>query len=277
MADKLYNLTRSAYRETRRAFRNATGATNKCSSLFNIIKDNIPTTTNKAKTNSVTRTKFVVDAIDNVDNVKCINKHGETPLVYVARKDKSFANYYYSKVHYDYFHTIIKELIKKGAEINAKDSFGRTALLHAIDNDQLDLVKTLLEKGADPNHKDNAGQTPLMHACNIGVTNSLEIVKALLSKDADVNHTADTGTTVLDKLNSIYKEKNHNTIVKLIEEKGGIRKGVKRSAATPRVENWDSKRGNSGAKMYKTATVARDAFSLFSRGGTRRKRRTSDA
>jgi predicted transcriptional regulator len=275
MADKLYNLTRSAYRGTRRAFRNATGATNKCSSLFNIIKDNIPTTTNRAKTNADNRIKVVLDAIDKVDDIECRNGHDETPLVYVARKNKSAANYYYSKVHYDYFHTIIKELIKKGAEINAKDSFGRSALLHAIDNDQLDLVKTLLEKGADPNHKDNAGQTPLMYACNTGVTKSLEIVKALLSKDADVNRTAGTGTTVLDKLNSIYKEKNHNTIVKLIEEKGGIRKRVKRSAATPRVKNWGNNRGNSGEKMYQKATAARDAFSLFSGGGTRRKRRNT--
>ena len=264
----LYNLAREAYRGTRTAVRKATGATNKCSSLFNIIKDNIPTTTSKAETNSVTRTEVVVDAINKVDNIECRNEHDETPLVYVARKNKSFASYYYSKVHYNYFNTIVTELIKKGAEINAKDRFGRTALLHAIDNDQLDLVKTLLENKADPNHKDNAGQTPLMYACNTGVTKSLEIVEALLSKGADVKSTTTRGRTVLDKLNSSYKRKNHNTIVKLIEKEGGLRTQAKRAAATT---PGKSRSNNRGAKMYEGAEVAR--MLTFGMGGTRRKRR----
>jgi len=276
MADNVYNLARKAYRGTRNALRTATGATKKCNSLFNIIKDNIPTTTNKAKTNSVTRTEVVVDAIDKVDNIECRNEHGETPLVYVARKDKSFASYYYSNVHYNYFHTIVKELIKKGAKINAKDDrFGRTALLYAIDNDQLDLVNTLLENKADPNHKDNAGQTPLMYACNTGVTKSLEIVKALLSNGADVTSTTTRGRTVLDKLNSSYKSINHKKIVELIETKGGLRTQAKRAAATTPGNNRNNNRGKSGSKMYATATAARDALSFFSGGGTRRKRRNT--
>jgi predicted transcriptional regulator len=273
MADNVYNLARKAYRGTRNALRTATGATKKCNSLFNIIKDNIPTTTSKSKTNSVTRTEVVVDAIDKVDNIECRNEHDETPLVYVARKDKSFASYYYSNVHYNYFHTIVKELIKKGAKVNAKDRFGRTALLYAIDNDQLDLVNTLLENKADPNHKDNAGQTPLMYACNTGVTKSLEIVKALLSKGADVNITAGSGKTVLDKLNSSYKSRNHNTIVDLIEKEGGLRKQAKRVAATTLGKSRNNNRRKSGSNMYATAELGR--MLTFGVGGTRRKRRNT--
>lgn len=56
----------------------------------------------------------------------------------------------------------VKELLAKGADVNAKDNmFGRTALMWASENGHLELVQALLAKGADVNAKDNKGETAL--------------------------------------------------------------------------------------------------------------------
>ena len=46
---------------------------------------------------------------------------------------------------------IVKYLIDHGADPNAKDDIGRTALILASENGQFEIVKCLIEHGADPN------------------------------------------------------------------------------------------------------------------------------
>lgn len=74
----------------------------------------------------------------------------------------------------------------------SSDCDGRTALLFAIQNGgYTEVVKVLLGRGADQNAKLSDGKTPLMLAAD-----SPEIVKALLEKGADVgardNHRGET-------------------------------------------------------------------------------------
>ena len=52
-------------------------------------------------------------------------------------------------------------LIKKGANVNARDNGGRTALHHAVRRDLPELAAALLSKGADFRIKDNDGTSPL--------------------------------------------------------------------------------------------------------------------
>jgi ankyrin repeat protein len=55
-------------------------------------------------------------------------------------------------------------LLDQGAVIDARDEAGRTLLMLAVTQGQLEIVRLLLARGADPNAADNAGHTPLQQA-----------------------------------------------------------------------------------------------------------------
>lgn len=86
------------------------------------------------------------------------------------------------------------ELLKLGANPDARDNQGRTALLEAAFGGHKDTVEALLEGGADPDATDADGWTPLMEAASKG---RLEIVKRLLAADADLNARNRDGRTAL--------------------------------------------------------------------------------
>ncbi|MFP4026210.1 MAG: ankyrin repeat domain-containing protein [Candidatus Brocadiia bacterium] len=59
---------------------------------------------------------------------------------------------------------IVRLLIEKGADVNARGSADLTALHKAAAAGDVDLARLLLENGADPSLKDKQGKTPLDHA-----------------------------------------------------------------------------------------------------------------
>ena len=74
-------------------------------------------------------------------------------------------------------------LIKTGAEVDARDYKGSTALIFASTGPFAETVRLFLEAGADPNAVDrNEHYTALMHAAAEG---HLEVVKVLLEHGAD--------------------------------------------------------------------------------------------
>lgn len=74
----------------------------------------------------------------------------------------------------------VRELIAKGADVNAKFRYGQTPLFKAAERGHTEVVKLLLEKGADVNVRDTFYQaTALTWAADKG---HIEIVKALLDK-----------------------------------------------------------------------------------------------
>ncbi|KAM7217653.1 hypothetical protein V8F06_007037, partial [Rhypophila decipiens] len=88
----------------------------------------------------------------------------------------------------------VAELLKAGADVNAKANDGRTPLYRASGNGHDSVVQQLLAAGADVNAKDNDGRTPLHEASGNGHDS---VVQQLLAAGADVNAKANYGGTPL--------------------------------------------------------------------------------
>ncbi len=89
---------------------------------------------------------------------------------------------------------VVKYLAQNGADVNAKVSYGGTALMKAVIGEHLDVVKYLAECGADLDVKDGAGRTALMMVANWG---KLDVVKCLVECGADLEAKDKDGKTAL--------------------------------------------------------------------------------
>jgi len=78
----------------------------------------------------------------------------------------------------------LQTLLENGAELEARDAYGRTPLYVATRAGNLELMRALLARGADPNAENLAGLTPLHAASANGHTDA---VRLLLENCASVN------------------------------------------------------------------------------------------
>jgi hypothetical protein len=110
----------------------------------------------------------------------------------------------------------VRALVEKGANLNARDNDGRTALLWAVWhwNCNADVARFLIEKGADVNAYDKNGKTPLMTAANLGFT---EAVRLLVEKGADLNVQDEMGETALMQA---CGSSPHADVVRILIENG---------------------------------------------------------
>eukprot|EP00757_Euglenozoa_sp_SAG-D1_P016959 gene16959-22868_t len=67
-------------------------------------------------------------------------------------------------------------LLQAGADIQAKNQDGYTALMRACANGHSNVVETLLRAGADIQAKTQRGWTALMRACANGHSNVVEML-----------------------------------------------------------------------------------------------------
>lgn len=74
-------------------------------------------------------------------------------------------------------------MVSRGANIDPADTYSRTPLMIAIENNNSAVARSLIELGADIDSTDIYGKTPLMYACKVG---SLEIVELLIKCSAKV-------------------------------------------------------------------------------------------
>lgn len=116
---------------------------------------------------------------------------------------------------------IAKLLIASGADLNIKNSIsGETALILAALSNELEVVKLLIGSGADINIQDNKGYTALIDAA---LFNRLEITKLLIDAGADLNMQNKNGLNAL----TLAEKFGHEEIVKLLNEKiGKIKKEI---------------------------------------------------
>ena len=137
--------------------------------------------------------------------------------------------------------SVVKSLIKDGADVNAVDAEGVSALAYAIINDNYSLVKKLLKadaavdasviianaksgnqkifklisnKGFNVNAKNEAGDTPIIHALK---TDDLDLFSLFLLNNADLSIADSDGNTPL--LLAIKKNLGEKYINAIIETK----------------------------------------------------------
>ena len=125
---------------------------------------------------------------------------GATPLMYAALAGNT---------------EVIKLLLGKGADVNARDSGDGAALILAAAMGDAGTVKLLLEKGADAHVRNEYGYTALMCAA-AAETNDPELIKALLAARAEIDVKAKDGETAL----KLAGRKGNTEIVRLLKQAG---------------------------------------------------------
>ncbi len=90
---------------------------------------------------------------------------------------------------------MVKELIRKGADVNTKE-LGMPALIYAVRGNSIEIIYLLLENGADINKSNRGGETALMYAV---LTDKFFIVGELILRGANLNAKDGNGMTALMK------------------------------------------------------------------------------
>ena len=100
----------------------------------------------------------------------------------------------------------VKSYLAKGANPNARDEYGCTALMTSALIGNYEMVKFLLENGADINTKDNNGNTVLYYNIRYDhygkeemLENAKKIFNLLIKYGADVNTKDNDGASLLNK------------------------------------------------------------------------------
>ena len=102
-------------------------------------------------------------------------------------------------------------LLAQGADANARDSEGRTSLMHAAQYGDLIMMRQLLAKGADANASNRFEQTPLMFAVALEDPAAAAL---LLDAGADVNARDAAGRSVL--INAVLASTERGPVVQAL-------------------------------------------------------------
>ena len=107
---------------------------------------------------------------------------------------------------------VVKYLLNKGADINAKDTSSdqETPLMYAAWMGNLEMVDLLIRLGADVNYKDDKGTTALAMAAFNG---NADVVEHLIAHQADANAKNNAGQTPL----FFAKANNRARVVEILE------------------------------------------------------------
>lgn len=103
-------------------------------------------------------------------DVDTATSKGLTPLMIASRENSS---------------DLVKLLIERHANVNAKDRQGMTALMYAAGNGNREIVTALLKNFADATAADNAGRTALFYACSGGHGEIVRMMEGTAKTDMD--------------------------------------------------------------------------------------------
>ncbi|KIW18445.1 hypothetical protein PV08_02733 [Exophiala spinifera] len=130
---------------------------------------------------------------------------------------------------------IVNWLVKKGHDINYKNSYGRTPLSNASANGSEEIVQLLLKKGAVVDSMDRDSQTPLLWASRNGHE---AVVQMLLEKGAVVDSMDKYGQTPLLRAS----RNGHKAVVQILLKKGAVVDSMDKYDQTPL--SWASGNGH---------------------------------
>ena len=131
-----------------------------------------------------------------MQNVNAIDRHGHTALMEAAKAGDL---------------ELVKDLLRRGAVLDARSEKGKTALHYAAANGHVDVVKLLIEHRAEVDARDLEWHTPLMLAAIYGCNHT---VQALVQAGADPAMKTKSGNTAL-----VYAENNNHPLALAILKK----------------------------------------------------------
>jgi uncharacterized protein len=122
----------------------------------------------------------------------------------------------------------ISELLARGARVDECDKDGRTPLMHATINKQLDIMRLLLNSGADPDIQDKSGWSALHFAAQ---ARSAESVELLVSHRATVDVADNHGNTPLFR--AIFCHRVGGDVVSMLLRLGADRHRENKHGVSP--------------------------------------------
>ena len=130
----------------------------------------------------------VVVLLDSGADVNAENIWGESPITracYAQNKE------------------IVKELVKRSANVNAKNAEGKTALMYCFNGvDDNENASLLLKHGADIDARDEKGCTLLMRCCASRSDSAITDIRFCLKNGSNTDIKDNEGKTVMDKMDT---------------------------------------------------------------------------
>ncbi|WP_253303135.1 ankyrin repeat domain-containing protein [Wolbachia endosymbiont of Phyllotreta cruciferae] len=127
-------------------------------------------------------------------------------------------------LHYAVEAKTVKLLVEKGANVNAADARGYTALHLAVTEKRLEIVRELIKSGAEVNAEEYGNKCiPLHLACMVG---EKEIVEELVKAGGEIEQADKFGMTAMDyaktskEVTEVLK-KEIDRIERLFEQQSG--------------------------------------------------------
>lgn len=123
-------------------------------------------------------------------------------MIKLGKKEKSLLESSFKKketkreLHYAVDAKTVRLLVEKGANVNAKDVEGYTALHLAVTEKRLEIVRELIKSGGNVNAEEYGNKCiPLHLACMVG---EKEIVEELVKAGAEIEQADKFGMTGMD-------------------------------------------------------------------------------
>ncbi|KYO24245.1 2-5A-dependent ribonuclease [Alligator mississippiensis] len=142
----------------------------------------------------------------------------------------------------------VQQLLKEGADVNAKVDYGWTPLLTAVQADNEEMVQLLLDHGAEPCLRKANGATPLILA---GIVGNVKLLELFLSKGSDINECDDNGFTAF--MEAAWHDKEE--ALRYLYEKGA-------DVNLRRVVNQEKRTLNKGGKTALMDAASRGHLSI---------------